>query len=143
MARRCAFLGMLVGAFAQGPEDGYSREQLQPLTNFRLCDFAAFLEKRSHSHDFPRQQHRRTIAPTLRFSIKFSSCQTSLPQLALQSRLLQDSLRMAGCVRRLLSKTVAATPVAQRALKNWLHVPLDWRFPSLVLCRSTGAQHTN
>ena len=112
MARRCAFLGMLVGAFAQGPEDGYSREQLQPLTNFRLCDFAAFLEKRSHSHDFPRQQHRRTIAPTLRFSIKFSSCETSLPQLALQSRLLQDSLRMAGCVRRLLSKTVAATPVA-------------------------------
>ena len=112
MARHCAFLGMLVGAFAQGPEDGYSREQLQPLTNFRLCDFAAFLEKRSHSHDFPRQQHRRTIAPTLRFSIKSSSCQTSLPQLALQSRLLLDSLRMAGCVRRLLSKTVAATPVA-------------------------------
>ena len=112
MARRCAFLGMLVGAFAQGPEDGYSREQLQPLTNFRLCDFAAFLEKRSHSHDFPRQQHRRTIAPTLSFSIKFSICQTSLPQLAPQSRLLQDSLRMAGCVRRLLSKTVAATPVA-------------------------------
>ena len=112
MARRCAFLGMLVGAFAQGPEDGYSREQLQPLTNFRLCDFAVFLEKRSHSRDFPRQQHRRTIAPTLSFSVKPSICQTSLPQLAPPSRCLQVSLRMAGCVRRLLYKTVAATPVA-------------------------------
>jgi len=32
----------IVGLMAQGPEEGYSREQLQPLTNFR-------------------QQHRRTI----------------------------------------------------------------------------------
>ena len=32
----------VVGLMAQGPDEGYSREQLQPLTNFR-------------------QQHRRTI----------------------------------------------------------------------------------
>lgn len=45
MARRCALFGMLVGALAQEPQDGYSREQLQPLTNFRYCGFAAFLNK--------------------------------------------------------------------------------------------------
>lgn len=36
------FMICIVGLMAQGPDEGYSREQLQPLTNFR-------------------QQHRRTI----------------------------------------------------------------------------------
>ena len=79
----------------------------------------------------------------MQFSVKPSICQTSLPQLAPPSRCFQVSLRMAGCVRRLLYKTVAATPVAlmlpirqakmvglgkqgpKDSKKMWLHVPLD------------------
>ena len=32
-------LALVVGAVSQAPDEGYSREQLQPLTNFRYTCF--------------------------------------------------------------------------------------------------------
>jgi len=62
----CHFLlgfALVLGSMAQGPDEGYSRDQLQPLTKFRSKDFSiiCIFELACPTYLMYRQQHRRTL----------------------------------------------------------------------------------
>ena len=53
----------VLGSMAQGPDEGYSRDQLQPLTKFRSndCSIRCTFESACSTYLMYRQQHRRTL----------------------------------------------------------------------------------
>ena len=107
MTQRCAFLGMLVGAVAQGPEDGYSRDQLRPSTNFRLCCFS------SKVFAFIRVSQAAAQADNcLDFELHSNSNtrQTGSPQCVPQSRLMQDSLSLRDLVHLIFANQEPVAP---------------------------------
>ena len=62
----CHFLlgfAFVLGSMAQGPDEGYSRDQLQPLTKFRSNDYSirCTFESACSTYLMYRQQHRRTL----------------------------------------------------------------------------------